>query len=365
MLYSAHVGTIELVLPLGISFFTFQVIAYLVDCYKGSVANFDLSRFAFSVSFFPHLIAGPILHYADVMPQLRGRADFDAQKFSQGLFLFTAGLFKKSVIADRIAEIIDPLYAAHTALQFFESWTAAIGYGLQIYFDFSGYSDMAIGIGLLFGIVLPQNFNSPYQATSIAEFWKRWHMTLSQFLRDYVYIPLGGNRHGLAKGILVSGFTLVIGGLWHGAAWTFVLWGLMHAFYIAIQRIWSKSGIELPDPLAITVTFLAVSVAWVMFRSASVLQAISIWKGMLGFNGLAVPRVFAGLCDSCAQASQIKGAEWIVGGILITVCMSSINVQQEAQLLQPNLKHLAYFTLLFFTSLWMSASHESFIYWQF
>jgi D-alanyl-lipoteichoic acid acyltransferase DltB (MBOAT superfamily) len=236
---------------------------------------------------------------------------------------------------------------------------------LQIYFDFSGYSDMAIGIGLLFGIVLPQNFNSPYQATSIAEFWKRWHMTLSQFLRDYVYIPLGGNRHGLAKGILVSGFTLVIGGLWHGAAWTFVLWGLMHAFYIAIQRIWSKSGIELPDPLAITVTFLAVSVAWVMFRSVSVLQAISIWKGMLGFNGLALPRVFAELCDSCEQSSLINGVEWIVGGILLTVCMSSINFKQEAQQLQPNFKHLAYFTLLFFTSLWMSASHESFIYWQF
>ena len=195
---------LHLILPLGISFFTFQVIAYLVDCYKGYVSDFNLRRFAFSISFYPHLIAGPILHYSDVMPQLRERIVFDARQFSQGLFLFAVGLFKKSVIADRIAETVDPLFAANTVLQFFESWVASIGYGLQIYFDFSGYSDMAIGIGLMFGIILPQNFNSPYQANSIADFWKRWHMTLSRFLREYVYIPLGGNRNGFAKGLIRS-----------------------------------------------------------------------------------------------------------------------------------------------------------------
>jgi alginate O-acetyltransferase complex protein AlgI len=190
---------LHLVLPLGISFFSFQVIAYLVDCYKGYVSDFNLRRFAFSISFYPHLIAGPILHYSDVMPQLRGRIVFDARQFSQGLFLFAFGLFKKSVIADRIAEKVDPLFTANSVLQFFESWVSAIGYGLQVYFDFSGYSDMAIGIGLMFGIILPQNFNSPYQANSIADFWKRWHMTLSRFLRDYLYIPLGGNRNGFAR----------------------------------------------------------------------------------------------------------------------------------------------------------------------
>ena len=219
---------LHLILPLGISFFTFQVIAYLVDCYKGYVSDFNLRRFAFSISFYPHLIAGPILHYSDVMPQLRERIDFDARQFSQGLFLFAVGLFKKSVIADRIAETVDPLFAANTVLQFFESWVASIGYGLQIYFDFSGYSDMAIGIGLMFGIILPQNFNSPYQANSIADFWKRWHMTLSRFLREYVYIPLGGNRNGFAKGLVAAGLTMIIGGFWHGAAWTFVLWGVLH-----------------------------------------------------------------------------------------------------------------------------------------
>jgi alginate O-acetyltransferase complex protein AlgI len=271
---------LQLVLPLGLSFFTFQVIAFLVDCYKGYVGDFNLGRFAFSMAFFPHLIAGPILHYSDVMPQLRERMVFDARQFSQGLFLFAAGLCKKSVIADRIAEHVDPLFAADTVLPFFEAWVAAIGYGLQIYFDFSGYSDMAIGIGLLFGIILPQNFNSPYQAVSIADFWKRWHRTLSRFLRDYVYIPLGGNRNGFAMGLLAAAITMVIGGLWHGAAWTFVLWGMLHGLFI---------GRRLAEPVAMTVTFLAVSEAWVLFRAASVDQALSIWQGMLGLNGMALP----------------------------------------------------------------------------
>jgi alginate O-acetyltransferase complex protein AlgI len=251
---------LHLILPLGISFFTFQVIAYLVDCYKGYVSDFNLRRFAFSISFYPHLIAGPILHYSDVMPQLRERIAFDARQFSQGLFLFAVGLFKKSVIADRIAEKVDPLFAANTVLQFFESWVASIGYGLQIYFDFSGYSDMAIGIGLMFGIILPQNFNSPYQAKSIADFWKRWHMTLSRFLREYVYIPLGGNRNGFAKGLIAAGLTMIIGGFWHGAEWTFVLWGLLHGAFIGVHRIWTKTGNRMSDPVAIAITFLSVTV---------------------------------------------------------------------------------------------------------
>ena len=356
---------LKLVLPLGISFFTFQIIAYLVDCYKGYVEDFDFSRFAFSISFFPHLIAGPILHYSDVMPQLRGRIDFDARQFSQGLFLFAVGLFKKSVIADRIAEKVDPLFAAHTALQFFESWAASIGYGLQVYFDFSGYSDMAIGIGLMFGIILPQNFNSPYQTVSIAEFWKRWHMTLSRFLRDYVYIPLGGNRNGFVRGGLAAAVTMVIGGFWHGAAWTFVIWGALQGIFIGIHRIWSKTKYELPDPLAIACTFLSVTAAWVVFRAESVGQAISIWKGMLGANGFAIPNVVAGICQSCTQTTLISGMEFIPGGILLSICMAYVNAQKEAQQLEPSLKNLGFFITLFFTSIWMSGSHESFIYWQF
>lgn len=356
---------LQLILPLGVSFFTFQVIAYLVDCYKGYVSDFNLGRFAFSISFYPHLIAGPILHYSDVMPQLRGRIDFDARQFSQGLFLFAAGLFKKSVIADRIAEHVDPLFAADTVLQFFESWVAAVGYGLQIYFDFSGYSDMAIGIGLMFGIILPQNFNSPYQAVNIADFWKRWHMTLSRFLRDYVYIPLGGSRNGFAKGLLAAAVTMIVGGFWHGAAWTFVLWGVLHGIFIGIHRVWTKADIRMSEPVAITITFLSVTTAWIAFRAESVGQALSIWKGMIGANGFAVPNIAAGVCQSCTQATLITGMEFVQGGILLAICMTYTNAQKEAQLLEPNFKKLAYFTSLFFTSIWMSGSHESFIYWQF
>jgi D-alanyl-lipoteichoic acid acyltransferase DltB (MBOAT superfamily) len=356
---------LHLILPLGISFFTFQVIAYLVDCYKGYVSDFNLRRFAFSISFYPHLIAGPILHYSDVMPQLRGRIAFDARQFSQGLFIFAVGLFKKSVIADRIAEKVDPLFAAHTMLQFFESWVSAVGYGLQVYFDFSGYSDMAIGIGLMFGIILPQNFNSPYQANSIADFWKRWHMTLSRFLRDYVYIPLGGNRCGFGRGLFAAAITMIIGGFWHGAAWTFVLWGVLHGLFIGIHRLWMKAGVKMAEPLAIAITFLFVTVAWVVFRAESVTQAISIWKGMLGINGFAIPSVVSGFCQTCAQTTLITGMEFVQGAILLAICLEYVNAQKAAQQLEPNFKNLAYFTTLFFTSIWLSGSHESFIYWQF
>lgn len=356
---------LHLILPLGISFFTFQVIAYLVDCYKGYVSDFNLRRFAFSISFYPHLIAGPILHYSDVMPQLRGRIVFDARQFSQGLFIFAVGLFKKSVIADRIAEKVDPLFAAHIVLQFFESWVSAIGYGLQVYFDFSGYSDMAIGIGLMFGIILPQNFNSPYQANSITDFWKRWHMTLSRFLRDYVYIPLGGNRNGFGWGLFAAAITMIIGGFWHGAAWTFVLWGVLHGLFIGIHRLWMKAGVRMAEPLAITITFLSVTAAWAVFRAESVTQAISIWKGMIGVNGFAIPSVVSEFCQTCTQATLITGMEFVQGAILLAICLEYVNAQKAAQQLEPNFKNLAYFTTLFFTSIWLSGFHESFIYWQF
>ena len=234
-----------------------------------------------------------------------------------------------------------------------------------LYFDFSGYSDMAIGISLMFGIILPQNFNSPYQANSIADFWKRWHMTLSRFLREYVYIPLGGNRNGFAKGLAAAGLTMIIGGFWHGAAWTFVLWGVLHGLFIGIHRIWTKTGNRMSEPVAITITFLSVTVAWVVFRAESVKQAISIWKGMIGLNGFAIPSVVSGFCQACTQTTLITGMEIVQGGILLAICLEFINAQKAAHQLEPNFKNLAYFTVLFFTSIWLSGSHESFIYWQF
>jgi len=364
-LSSTNISLLHSVLPLGLSFFTFQVLAFLVDCYNGRANDFDLRRFAFSVSFFPHLIAGPILHYSDVMPQLRHRISFDARLFSQGLLLFTLGLFKKNVIADHIAEQVDPLFAADTALPFFESWTAAIGYGLQIYFDFSAYSDMAIGIGFLFGVTLPQNFNSPYQAKNIAEFWTRWHMTLSRFLRDYVYIPLGGNRFGFARGIVAATITMAIGGFWHGAAWTFVLWGLLHGLLIGIHRVWRQFELTMATPFAITLTFLSVTVAWVLFRAESLSHALSIWNGMVGGNGFTIPPIAIQSCPTCKPSSLITGMELLFDSVLIALCLTAANAYAQTQRLQPTLKYLAVLTTLLFTSIWMSGSHENFIYWQF
>jgi D-alanyl-lipoteichoic acid acyltransferase DltB (MBOAT superfamily) len=329
------------------------------------VSDFNFRRFLFFVAFFPQLIAGPIVHHAELIQQLRKKNGLDAKRFSQGLFLFAMGLFKKTVIADRIAERVDPLFGAGDPLQLFESWTASVGYGLQIYFDFSGYSDMAIGMGLMFGLVLPQNFNSPYQAVNIADFWRRWHMTLSRFLRDYLYIPLGGNQKGFGRGILAAGVTMLLGGLWHGAAWTYVIWGLLHGLFIAIYRVWTGLGLKLSKWPAILVTWLSVTFAWVVFRATSLTQAWSIWKGMLGLNGTTVPSALRALCDNCAQTSLITGMELCIFAVLLSACFEMANAQQRADNLLPTKKHLALYFGVFLSSLWLASSHENFIYWQF
>lgn len=358
---------LHVVLPLGISFFTFQAIAYLVDCAQGRVEDFNLRRFAFSISFFPHLIAGPILHYSDVMPQLKQGIRFDPERMTKGLFLFAAGLCKKTVIADRLAAVVDPLFGLSNQLTLCEAWVATVGYGLQIYFDFSGYCDMAIGIGLMFGIVLPQNFNSPYQADTIADFWKRWHITLSRFLRDYLYIPLGGNRQGFYRGLWAAIMTMLLGGLWHGAAWTFVAWGAMHGAMIALYRLWTKTGYAMPRCLARTLTLLGVLVAWVLFRADSIAQALQIWQAMLGLKGLKVPVMLAGwfASDTVPISGLVNGLDMLALGFLLAICLRYRHAQAQLDTFTPGVKALAAFAGLFFAGTWLSAAHESFIYWSF
>lgn len=358
---------LQVILPLGISFFTFQAIAYLVDCAKGRVDDFDLGRFAFSISFFPHLIAGPILHYSDIMPQLRQGIRFDPERMTKGLFLFAAGLSKKTVIADRLAAVVDPLFGLSDQLTVCEAWVAAVGYGLQIYFDFSGYCDMASGVGLMFGLVLPQNFASPYQAGTIADFWKRWHITLSRFLRDYLYIPLGGNRQGFYRGLWAAAITMLLGGLWHGAAWTFVAWGAMHGAMIALYRLWTKTGYRMPGYLARTLTLLGVFFAWVLFRAASIDQALHIWQAMLGLNGISVPVMLAGWfgSETVQISGQVNGLDMLAIGFLLAICLRYGNAQAQLDTFTPDLKALATFAGYFFAGTWLSAAHESFIYWSF
>jgi len=293
----------KIVLPLAISFFTFQQIAFLVDAFRGETREYNFLHYCLFVTFFPQLIAGPIVHHKEMLPQFGQDRIFrlDKENLAVGLTIFTIGLFKKVMIADEISRYVGPAFAAADrgeVLTLLEAWGAALSYTLQLYFDFSGYSDMAIGIGRMFGIRLPLNFNAPYKAANIIEFWRRWHMTLSRFLRDYLYIPLGGGRRGPVRRYMNLMITMVLGGLWHGAAWTFVAWGALHGAYLGANHAWQglrrKLGWSGPSrrgtrALAVTVTFLAVVAGWVFFRATSFDGALAMLNAMTGANGVVVP----------------------------------------------------------------------------
>jgi D-alanyl-lipoteichoic acid acyltransferase DltB (MBOAT superfamily) len=293
-----------IVLPLAISFFTFQQIAYLVDAYQGETREYSLFKYTLFVTFFPQLIAGPIVHHKDILPQFSRRSiyKFNSQILAIGLTIFMAGLFKKVVFADRIAEFGNLAFGAASqgvTLTFSEAWAGSLAYTLQLYFDFSGYSDMAIGAAYMFGIKLPLNFNSPYKARSIIDFWRRWHITLSHFLRDYLYIPLGGNRKGEIRRYTNLIITMLLGGLWHGAGWTFVLWGGLHGIYLVINHLWrwlrKSLGHDLKQDgwflqgIGWFVTFIAVVVSWVFFRANNLDTALSMLASMAGFQGIQLP----------------------------------------------------------------------------
>jgi D-alanyl-lipoteichoic acid acyltransferase DltB (MBOAT superfamily) len=284
----------EIVLPLAISFFTFLQIAYLVDAYRGETEEYHFTDYLLFVTFFPHLIAGPLIHHREMMPQFRKRHHGWHRDFPVGLGIFLCGLFKKVVIADNLALIANPVFGLAAAdgrdPTMAEAWVGAVAWSLQLYFDFSGYSDMALGAARLFGIRFPLNFHSPYKADSIVEFWRRWHMTLSRFLRDYLYIPLGGNRKGPSRRYVNLFLTMLLGGIWHGAGWTFVMWGALHGTYLCLNHAWlglrkKLAWPALPKPLAIAVTFLAVLVGWVYFRADDFASANRMLASMAGLNG--------------------------------------------------------------------------------
>lgn len=286
-LFGSH-AAVHILLPVGISFYTFTQIAFLVDAYRGRVAAYALPHYALFVTYFPHLIAGPILHHKDMIPQFEREETKhpDAHLILCGVIIFAIGLFKKTCLADGIQPLVALAFEARSP-SFDQAWCGALAYTFQLYFDFSGYSDMAIGISLMFGIFLPVNFNSPYKASSIVEFWRRWHMTLSQFLRDYLYIPLGGNRRGRVLRYVNLMITMLLGGLWHGAAWTFVVWGALHGAYLCVNHAFNALVPTVPSALArpariagAALTFLAVVVAWVFFRAESVAWALRVLRAM-------------------------------------------------------------------------------------
>lgn len=293
-----------LLLPLAISFFTFQQIAYLADAYSNDVVERNFLDYTLFVTFFPQLIAGPIVHHTEMLPQFKqpGIGKINGENIAVGLSIFSLGLFKKVIIADNIATFSDPVFAAALAgesLTFLEAWVGALGYTVQLYFDFSGYSDMAIGLARMFGILLPLNFNSPYKAVNISDFWRRWHMTLSRFLRDYLYIALGGNRAGQARRYINLAATMILGGLWHGAGWTFIIWGALHGSYLVINHAWqwfcgsvmgfSGESTWYGRATARLATFMAVVIAWVFFRAESLDAAMLVLSGLVGGDGFVIP----------------------------------------------------------------------------
>ena len=283
----AHAFLHSIVLPIGISFYTFEGISYMCDVYRGTLpVERDPLRYAFFISFFPHLIAGPIVRYGILQPQLLTKHRFDPARVQAGLVLFTLVLAKKVLLADPIGHYVDRYLSFPGQVGFYEAWGSAIGFGFQIYFDFSAYSDMALGLARIFGIELPWNFDRPYTSFSPTEFWRRWHVTLSTWLRDYLYISLGGNRKGERRRDANLLATMGLGGLWHGASLNFVAWGLYHGTLLVGTHHGRRRGLRLPRPLAVAVTFLLVVVGWVLFRMHTAAGIGSVYAGMLGLHGI-------------------------------------------------------------------------------
>ncbi|MEZ5571753.1 MAG: MBOAT family O-acyltransferase [Halioglobus sp.] len=298
--FSLHWNIGDIFLPLAISFFTFQQISYLVDAWQGKTHEYNFLHYSLFVCFFPQLIAGPIVHHRDIIPQFMKVENLTPRwsNFAIGISIFALGLFKKTVIADSLSTYVGPVYDVSGNVDFFRAWGSSLAYTFQLYFDFSGYSDMAIGAARVFGVRLPVNFFSPYKSTSIIEFWRRWHMTLSHFLRDYLYIALGGNRKGKYRRYVNLFLTMLLGGLWHGAGWPFVVWGGLHGTYLMINHGWrhvlQRCGWDLSSyryyrVLSWLVTFIAVIFSWVYFRAPTLEQGNHIALAMLGASGFEIP----------------------------------------------------------------------------
>jgi len=338
-IFPLNLSNLKIILPLGISFFTFTQIAFIIDCYKEKVQDANILNYFLFVTFFPHLLAGPIIHHSEMMPQFSNANNKKVKWFNiyGGLCLFSLGLFKKVVIADYFVATVDKFFlqANTSTIHLWDAWTATLGYSVQIYYDFSGYTDMALGVALLFNIILPINFNSPYKATSIQDFWRRWHMTLSRFLRDYIYIPLGGNRINPLRTEFNIIAVFIIGGIWHGAGFTFIIWGILHALGYAITKIWSIINnvtlqMKLNKIFCIVLTFMFVNLAWVFFRAANLQTANSILKSMLNinklgtFNGTLIPIILILIMSMIApNSSQItefvvkRGFGWSWGVVML------------------------------------------------
>lgn len=394
----------EIKLPIGISFYCFTQLAYLVDTYRRKVTETNPIHYGLFVSYFPHLIAGPVLHHAEMMPQFANRANrlFQWNSFTAGLSLFLIGLFKKVYIADWVqVYVTEPFDTSEVSdLTVLEAWGAALAYTFQLYFDFSAYSDMALGLSKILNIDLPINFNSPYKALSISDFWRRWHMTLSRFLRDYLYISLGGNRLGLSRRYVNLFLTMLLGGLWHGASWTFVVWGGLHGTYLCINHAWEALMHRLawaPQRWLLyrlacwALTFTAVVVAWVFFRATDLGSAGVMVQAMFGFGAdFQVPAEskLLGWLPASMQVAGVELRHWWGDRQLVEIlvllfavvalpnsqqimaraqayCARSSWIVARSQLLRAAWLGMVFVTVTFLTIVTHSKTVSEFIYFNF
>ena len=372
-----NLNLLHMVLPLAISFFTFQQIAYLVDSYKKETKEYDFLNYALFVTFFPQLIAGPIVHHKEMMPQFDSAKNMvkNYRNITLGLFIFSIGLFKKVVIADTFAVWATAGFDTATTLNLLEAWATSLSYTFQLYFDFSGYTDMAIGIALLFNIKLPINFNSPYKALSIQDFWRRWHITLSRFLRDYIYIPLGGNKKGNFRTYTNLMTTFILGGFWHGAGWTFLFWGFLHGLSLAIHRLWQTLGFKMWTWLAWLITFNFVNIAWVFFRAKEWDDALRILSSMFSLDNIVIDMKFKekliflenyGI-EFNRVTENLEGGSDIINFLIMSflIVLLSKNSMEFKNNFKSDILRLLFTTFLFIYSIFYFNRFSEFLYFNF
>ncbi|MGM9539265.1 MBOAT family O-acyltransferase [Anaerovibrio sp.] len=367
----------HIVLPLGISFFTFTQTAYLIDMYRGDTRNTSFIVYCEFVTIFPHLIAGPIISHRKMIPQFIDDTTFkvDYHNIALGLGLFSMGLFKKAVIADKLAIVATDVFSSISSIGMLEAWLGAVAYTFQLYFDFSGYSEMAMGLGLMLNLKLPQNFNSPYKATSVIDFWHRWHMTLSGWVREYLYIPMGGNRHGQLNKLRNLFVSMVIIGLWHGAGWTFIAWGALHGLFLIVNHIWRNLKYQLPVIASWGITFLCVVIGWVFFRAASVGDAVQIISKMFDISSLYFPsggkwEYWLHWTGASFEAWQFEWSLAKCAGTLIVLLVCILTLKNPCEIyvnMVPNKKWMFFISLVFLASIYVicAVGTGEFLYFQF
>ncbi|WP_309499099.1 MBOAT family protein [Sulfurovum sp.] len=377
MILGTHWDLMHIILPLGISFFTFTQIAYLIDAYRNEVKEMDYLNYTLFVTFFPHLLAGPILHHKEMMPQFDSIKNkiINYHNIAAGLFLFSIGLFKKVIIADTFAGWANAGFDTSASLNLIEAWATSLSYTFQLYFDFSGYTDMALGVALMFNIRLPINFNSPYKALNIQDFWRRWHITLSRFLRDYIYIPLGGNRNGEFRTYSNLFTVFLIGGLWHGASWMFVAWGALHGSAIVIHRAWQQFGQKMNTFWAWFITFNFINITWIFFRAKDWENAKNILNGMIGLNGIVLPekyeKYFGELNNHLIQFGPVyehingkaQTTVYVILGFFLVLILK--NSMQQWNEFKPTRLNLFFILTLFLVAVSMMSRVSEFLYFNF